>query len=224
MPIGGADNADSGTERAVKGSDNADRGTVSLTDTADRGTESADTPTCHAATRDSSRPQPTQGVLTTLLRRACSKRYAPQEHAPYNTRRATRSTSAVPNGSAATAERTERTPKRRSSCSIAAPVSSLCALEYCASYSAGRICTRDGPSFAALRQGWRKSNPNDGHSTPTAGLATIARKWNGLRARRLRRRYVLRARTWDLRTTRQSIEMRVLEVSFALVKCKSLFP
>jgi hypothetical protein len=135
-------------------------------------------------------------VLTTLLRRACSKRYAPQEHAPYNTRRATRSTSAVPNGSTATAERTERTPKRRSSCSIAAPVSSLCALEYCASYSAGRICTRDGPSFAALRQGWRKSNPNDGHSTPTAGLATIARKWNGLRARRLRRRYVLRARTW----------------------------
>ena len=101
MPIGGADNADSGTDRAVKGSDNADRGTVSLTDTADRGTESADTPTCHAATRDSSRPQPTQGVLTTLLRGACSKRYAPHEHAPYNTRRATRSTSAVPNGSAA---------------------------------------------------------------------------------------------------------------------------
>ena len=28
----------------------------------------------------------------------------------------------------------------------------------------------------------------------------------------------------DLRTTRQSIEMRVLEVSFALVKCTSLFP
>jgi hypothetical protein len=30
MPIGGADNADSGTDRAVKGSDNADMGTMSL--------------------------------------------------------------------------------------------------------------------------------------------------------------------------------------------------
>ena len=87
-PERGADNADSGTDHAVKGTDNADRGTVSPTDTADKGTESADTPACRAATRDSSRPQPMQGVLATGSRRAYGKRYAPQEHGPYNTRRA----------------------------------------------------------------------------------------------------------------------------------------